>query len=178
MWGLPLAVPAKVHKISRFEEVFVGARPEVLSSSKVRAGHRTYFLDLKKYAESGLCLSISESKRIEDHDFERHRILISEEYVLHFFQALKGLLEEADLLDASREVDSQRLGEDGRTVDTRKFSTIRADFPNAYKPWAPADDEQLRNAFQNCKEISVLADTFMRKPGAIQSRLRKLGLIS
>lgn len=75
-------------------------RPDCLSSTKVRAGHRTYFLDLERHGESGVCLSINESKRVAENDFERHRIMVDKQYLPSFYLALGKLLGEAKLLEA------------------------------------------------------------------------------
>lgn len=151
-----------------------------ISSSRVRAGCRTYFLDLKEYDGLGVCLVIIESKRISDGAFERCRIVVDSEYVPRLFQSLRKLLEENNLLGQSGR--SADRGESLRLSNTKSgkanFSTRRVDYPNAYLPWASADDELLKEAFQKCRELTLLADTFMRTPSAIRSRLQKLGLIT
>ena len=53
---------------------------------------------------------------------------------------------------------------------------VRKTFPNAYASWSPAEDKLLRELFGGGKNVRELAVTFNRRPGAIRSRLRKLGL--
>lgn len=60
---------------------------------------------------------------------------------------------------------------------SRDFKEIRKEYPNAYKKWTENDEIRLRNGYEEGKSIDELAKVFLRKPGAIQSRLRKLGLI-
>ena len=45
-------------------------------------------------------------------------------------------------------------------------------------PWTADEDNQLKEAFTNGIKISQLAKDHQRTPGAIQSRLKKLGLIN
>ncbi len=49
-----------------------------LFTDKITKGNRTYFFDVKKSENSGLYLSVSESKRTDD-GFEKYKILIFEE---------------------------------------------------------------------------------------------------
>ncbi len=61
---------------------------------------------------------------------------------------------------------------------TKSYSleNIRQNHPNAYKKWTQEDDAVLKKEFQTGKSTKSLAKTFMRKIGAIRSRLNKLGL--
>ncbi|OGI14359.1 MAG: hypothetical protein A2878_00650 [Candidatus Moranbacteria bacterium RIFCSPHIGHO2_01_FULL_54_31] len=54
---------------------------------------------------------------------------------------------------------------------------IRQEYPNAYRPWAAADDARLKNLFSEHLKFAEIARTLGRKPGAIRARLTKLGLI-
>ncbi len=53
---------------------------------------------------------------------------------------------------------------------------IRRFYPNAYIPWTEDEDRSLAEAYQQGKKIGQLVDMFRRRPSAIRSRLRKLGL--
>jgi len=59
----------------------------------------------------------------------------------------------------------------------KAFDDIRVKFPNAYMPWTAEDEAKLKGAFLAGDELKILASTFRRKPGAIRSRLMKLGLV-
>jgi len=52
---------------------------------------------------------------------------------------------------------------------------MRERYPNAYKPWADADDKKLVEMFGSGEKISVKAMTeiFGRHPGSIRARLKK-----
>ncbi len=67
-------------------------------SSRVRAGSRTYYFDIKKNSKDDNYLVISESKRVGDeNEKQRHRIMIFEEdmekFSHSFFQVLSYFLE-------------------------------------------------------------------------------------
>lgn len=54
-------------------------------SSRVRAGSRTYYFDIKKNSKSDNYLVISESKRVgDDNEKQRHRIMVFEEDIEKF----------------------------------------------------------------------------------------------
>jgi len=53
---------------------------------------------------------------------------------------------------------------------------IRRQYPKAYARWTEEEDRSLREAWEQGKMIGELAGQFGKQPGAIQSRLRKLGL--
>lgn len=57
------------------------------------------------------------------------------------------------------------------------YEKIREKFPNAYRPWLEADDRRLEGLFSEHLSYAEIAATLGRKPGAIRSRLVKLGLI-
>lgn len=54
---------------------------------------------------------------------------------------------------------------------------IRRTHAQAYQPWSRDEEDRLRAAFENGAPVRQIADTLGRKPGAIRSRMRKLGLI-
>lgn len=58
-------------------------RDEVYSS-KVQAGSRTYFFDLKKASTGNLYLDITESRKKTDGTFERHNLMIFAEDIKNF----------------------------------------------------------------------------------------------
>ena len=63
------------------------------------------------------------------------------------------------------------------SVNKTPFKKIRDNYPNAYRPWAEAQDEELRELFKGGLSIVELAKVFGRNRGAIKSRLAKLELI-
>ena len=69
-------------------------------SSRVRAGSRTYYFDIKKNSKNDNYLVISESKRVGDeNEKQRHRIMVFEEdiekFAHSFFQIVKYFLEKS-----------------------------------------------------------------------------------
>lgn len=54
---------------------------------------------------------------------------------------------------------------------------IRQKYPRAYVKWSQDEDENLKKEYASCQEIGELAQRFQRQPGAIRSRLQKLGLM-
>jgi len=54
---------------------------------------------------------------------------------------------------------------------------VRKKHARAYEKWSDEEDQRLRQAYEGGAEIKDLANEFDRKPGAIRSRLKKLGLL-
>ncbi len=56
-----------------------------------------------------------------------------------------------------------------------KITKMRQSYPNAFKPWTPADDKKLVGLFSNGDSVSIqeLTKIFGRHPGSIRARLKK-----
>lgn len=54
-----------------------------------------------------------------------------------------------------------------------KLANMRQEYPNAYKPWADADDKKLVVEFSNGKTIPELSKLLGRHKGSIKQRLEK-----
>jgi len=59
---------------------------------------------------------------------------------------------------------------------TYSIEQIRQEHLRAYEKWDAAQDEQLAQLFRAGRSVRELAETLQRQPGAIRSRLTKLGL--
>ena len=70
----------------------------------------------------------------------------------------------------------EELEQDRKVPYIEKIAKIREQYPRAYEPWSAEEDEQLQLRYSQQASIKVLAAEFQRQPGAIQSRLKKLGL--
>jgi len=69
-------------------------------------------------------------------------------------------------------------GDDWKTTtDAMQRHNADANRPlRAYAPWAEKEDVDLRRMYREGKNVQQMADYFERQPGAIRSRLEKLGL--
>ena len=54
---------------------------------------------------------------------------------------------------------------------------IRQQYPRAYEKWVEEEDTYLKSKYSEGLNVQELAGILQRKPGAIQSRLLRLGLI-
>jgi hypothetical protein len=131
-----------------------------LFSEKVTAGKRTYFFDVKKSREGSKYLKISESRLKKSQEYEHLRLMIFEEHIPAFLEALNKAL--------------AAMGFDvGATTYVKE---LRKSLPNAYRPWSKDDDERLDQFYCQKKSVEELAKIFKRNVGAIESRIRKLEL--
>jgi hypothetical protein len=56
------------------------------------------------------------------------------------------------------------------------FEATRIKYPNYLKPWKEEDDQELEKLWREGVSVNDIAVMFMRNPGAIKSRIEKLGL--
>ena len=57
------------------------------------------------------------------------------------------------------------------------LSRLRVEYPRAYETWKTEEDERLVELFNHGTRMSEIARIHERQPGAVKSRLQKLGLI-
>lgn len=65
---------------------------EVIKSAKIPAGSRTYFIDIKQTRTKAKYLKITESKRMENGLFEKHKVILFEEDIQPFMKVLSNAL--------------------------------------------------------------------------------------
>jgi len=65
----------------------------------------------------------------------------------------------------------------GPSTKSYDVGALRETHGNAYAPWTEDDDRKLQRRHQSGEAIGAIAAEFGRKPGAIRSRLKKLGLV-
>ena len=56
---------------------------------------------------------------------------------------------------------------------SEKIAKMRETYPNAYMPWEPAQDDELKQEFQNGLSIEKLSQLLGRHEGSIKMRLQK-----
>jgi hypothetical protein len=133
-----------------------------LFSEKVSAGVRTYFFDIRETKDGSQYLVISESKKT-DQGYEHMRVMVFEEHAMAFAKGLENALSHL-----GEELEPER--------QAHKLDDIRKNHPRAYEKWAPEEDARLKSLHGLKKSIPEIAALLHRQPGAIRSRLEKLGL--
>lgn len=134
-------------------------------SNKITKGSRTYFFDIKKSENGDLYLKISESKKTGC-GFEHHRLMVFDEDLKDFVEALKKSLTKFKELKEPKQTD-------GKTYSVDK---IRETYQQAYLLWTAEVDNKLELLFCEGKKVKELAEIFGRNVGAINSRIKKLEL--
>ncbi|MDO8265554.1 MAG: PIF1 family ATP-dependent DNA helicase [Candidatus Saccharibacteria bacterium] len=83
-------------------------------------------------------------------------------------------LEEAYVENRNKRIEKRKTGTTkGSTSWQEKLDHMRAEYPNAYKPWKRIEDETLLNQWAAGKKIKELAKILGRHDGSIRSRLKK-----
>lgn len=132
-----------------------------LFSEKISTGRRTYFFDVKESIDNVWYLVISESRPGRGDLFIHSRIMVFEEHIQEF---LDGLNKAIGFIEQHNKPKSYRIEQ------------VRKKYTRAYGKWTDDEDARLKNEYSKGKTISELVNIFQRKPGAIHSRLKKLGI--
>jgi hypothetical protein len=138
---------------------------EELYSAKLPAGKRTYFFDVKESTENVRYLTITESRKKGEKEFERHRIMVFRENALAFNEeigrALRWMLEDPGSAERSTGHTRLQNAEDGNRWTEELEDTLRKEY--------------LRIGGR--PTIDELAALFHRKPSEIKSKLEDMGLL-
>jgi ATP-dependent DNA helicase PIF1 len=84
------------------------------------------------------------------------------------FAHLEQLAEEREQADAKPAVVKPK-----NAAWAERLAAMRQIYPNAFKPWAKAEDAQLVELFQAGKGLKELSAALARQPGGIRARLKK-----
>jgi len=120
-----------------------------------------YFIDVKESRSGVKYLVISESRSSKEAR-EHSRVMIFQEHIPSFVRALKRALETFGIVFPEGKTYSQ--------------AEIRSRYPKAYMKWTQEEEAILSEGFLQGKSVEELANILGRKPSAVRSRLRKLGL--
>lgn len=136
-----------------------------LYSQKLSRGKRSYFFDIKQTEQKDFYIKITESKKTNN-VFEHHRVMVFDEDIEDFMVSFTQCLANYHKLKEAQLIENK----------PKTFSEIQKKYPNAYMPWTAKDDEKLESLYCEKKTVKQLALIFDRKEGAIESRIKKLGL--
>ncbi len=152
-----------------------------LFTERVTAGSRVYFFHVKQSMDGTKYLVISESRRNASRQ-GHNRLMVFQEHLeafdgayrraMRFLGVRKSRWRSALRLPGAKAARLLRIGGKTYSVDEK-----RQKHPNAYQKWTPEDDQQLRKEFAEGANIAELAELFQREEGAIQSWLKRLGML-
>ncbi|MEL6866369.1 MAG: DUF3276 family protein [Bacteroidota bacterium] len=131
-----------------------------LYTQRVKSGKITYFFDLKQTQKEKGYMVITQSQQGEDQQYERQRIVIFEEDLERFGQAM------ITAMINFRKRDQASIVAEARQTYSR-----------AYETWSKEEDLKLEVLLGDDVPVAEIAAILERQPGAIRSRIRKLGLV-
>lgn len=132
--------------------------PNNTDSEKIVAGPRTYAIEIKTNRAGRQYLLITEVCSDGTSDVLNSLVVFQQ----HLGTFHKFYLKAAQQLEPK--------------LKPFDLATIRERYPRAYEPWTPEEDEELAELYSQGMARRELAMQFERQPGAISSRVRKLGL--
>jgi hypothetical protein len=81
--------PSVTRRVGTLENTDNNGYKDEIFTKRVRAGKRTYFFDVKSTkSEKDFYITITESKRVGDDDYEKHKIFLYKEDFEKFREAL------------------------------------------------------------------------------------------
>lgn len=135
-----------------------------LKSEKAIFDGKVFFFDLKTAKNGKSYLIITQSKPVEDEKYERIKMILFEEEIQDFTNALTEVLKDFK-------------PQDKNAVSKEYIAKLRENYPMAFQPWTKEEEELLITLFNEGKAISNLSTALQRQEGAITARLNKLGLL-
>ncbi len=144
---------------------------ELLFAETMRATNRRYDFEVREASSGDRYLLVRESHQQQDKLVTSGTIMVFADHLQGFRRAMRVALQfmKGNPRHSTPRADRTKAYDVGG---------IRQSFPQAYAKWASADDDRLKALFANGWKIDDLAAEFRRKPSAIRSRLRKLGLVN
>lgn len=139
-----------------------------LGTQKVLLNSKMYFLDLKEAKNGSTYMVITQSKPLDDDKYERIKMILFEEEIQKFKDALNELTKDFTPSEQSKQK---------RKVSEAYIAKIRQTHPMAFHPWSKENEELLIALFNDGKSVADLSKSLQRQEGAITARLEKLGLI-
>jgi hypothetical protein len=94
--------------------------------------------------------------------------ILSSQLATSYLDIFYAAAEALDVIDESATQESY----------VERMSKIRQFYPRAYENWLPEEDDKLSCLFRGGTNVNEIAAKLQRQPGAIRSRLTKLGLTS
>ncbi len=145
-------------------------------STRLRAGRKTYFLDVKEGDDGEAYLKLTESRKAGD-AFEQSRIVVNKQHAEDLLESMADAVRRL-MAHAFRKKAQAKEGVDKSAPAEKKYSVEekRKKDANAYARWTDEDDARLEQLWCEGKKNKELAVIFRRDPGAIASRIKKLDL--
>jgi len=79
-----------------------------------------------------------------------------------------------DIFAAARS--ALKIAEERRNAYAERMKEIRQVYPRAYDKWTDEEEEALKTLVSSGRNTEEIAEALQRQPGAITSRMNKLGL--
>jgi ATP-dependent DNA helicase PIF1 len=86
-------------------------------------------------------------------------------------------LEHEFILRMGGKIVTEKAGVSETPPKNDKIAKLREVYPNAYKPWLPAEDDALQIKFTMGMSLEEISSDMGRQPGSIRARLEKHGLL-
>jgi hypothetical protein len=136
---------------------------ETLGSERVSTGRTIYFLDARQAVNGRYYITLTESRRSPDGSFDQKRLMVFEEALSGFSDAVVSM---AGLVSG--------------LVSRRKaceVDDVRRLHPRAFMKWDEDEESRLASLFSGGASPEEIATSLGRTHQAVNARLEKLGFL-
>ncbi|HUT36237.1 MAG TPA: hypothetical protein VNE39_22300 [Planctomycetota bacterium] len=134
----------------------------------LEAGSRVYEFEVRRASTGAKYLVIKEVQQVDEEPRVRGMIMVFEDHLLGFRRAARAAMQVLRKTRAEqRPTDVAQKSYD--------LASIRRNYPRAYEKWTPEEEAHLRELAARGSSIRELAAQIQRQPGAIRSRLDRMG---
>ncbi len=115
---------------------------------------------------------------LKDEEFRTASEAAQEAFADLFPKELAEMHEKFVKASGGREPIEGKETEDAVPAKSYTVEEVRKGHLNAYRPWSAEEERELIRRYQSGEKTKAIAEALGRKPGAISSRIAKLGLVS
>ena len=134
----------------------------LIHTEQVSGPTKSFYMDLKKSENGRNYLVITQSRKIDDENQERTRIIVFQNEIARFSEAMMR-----SLIQFSVKEDEEVL---------RYKQAVKEQYPKAYSKWTKEDEIQLKELFESGQDVEDITVSLERNTAGVLARLRKLGL--
>lgn len=141
-------------------------------SESITAGNRTYQVEARRHSRGQKYLIITQVNLLND---EQRPVIIFDRQIPQFLRILNAAANA--VMTSVPEVEDVETRERKKKAQPRRVPANPPEFGNSGKAWTQAHDEQLAKMFEAGESWESIGQSLLRRQGAIEVRLYKLGLL-
>jgi len=154
-------------EIDQFSEAFIATLLNISKDNEqkaagFKAGSRSIYFNVKQSKNDTTYFILNTTQKKEGEEERKDALFVFENEIRLFAQCLTRSL-----------INFERTN----TSQTQRIEAAKRQYANAFEPWKKKDEADLAMMYSEGKTTEEMSMHFQRQPGAIKTRIEKLGLI-